>query len=667
MNKAIETSTLSYGAFPTTLSCSFRVFCPASPKVILELFDHFEDRSGRRFTMQKNDDGVWELDIPENLIDKYYGYRITPPQNYPGFLATNELVADPWSKHVTTVNHYRQYAKTKIIGDDHFDWEDDKFVAPQDSRDLVIYETHLKDMTAHPSAGSSRPGTYQGFIEDDIIGGINHLKRLGVNAVEFLPLQKFSGFEPPFKQKTPEGFYNTWNPYSRNHWGYMTSFFFAPETMFANDGSDQPGAMTGKSTHAITDLKKVVKALHEAGITVIMDVVYNHVSHYDINPFMYLDKPYFFRHDDHHNMLSESGTGNDFKTEAPIARQAIVESICYWMDEFHIDGFRFDLANLIDRDTIQSIRNEASKINPDVLLIAEPWGGGYDPTGFSALGWSSWNDQIRNGVKGSGPVDNKGFIFGTWQHETSREALENIIRGTLVNSPNGRFHTSSHSVNYLEAHDGYTLGDFIRIGLDASLKSKRIPNKAKLTRLNDHQTRIAKLGALFLFVSQGVTMVHAGQEWARSKAIAECNVHDKLIGHLDHNSYEKDNDTNYLNFEEIEINHRLFEYYRGLIALRRNSPALRKASQEDIIFTPYEDPLHLTFSINGESSGDPYDYLVSVNGNLHGEQTLDLQSNYWEMVVSPRVASHKKLVEITGTVKIPPSSGVVFRRRVRDV
>lgn len=667
MNKEIETNTLTFGAFPSIESCSFRVFCPASPKVELELFDHFEDRTGRRFSMIKNDDGIWELEIPENLINKYYGYRITPPLDYPGFIATNELVADPWSKHVTSVNHYRQYAKTKIIAEDNFDWEDDNFVIPHDHRDLVIYETHLKDMTAHPSAYSSRPGTYQGFIEDDIIGGINHLKRLGVNAVEFLPLQKFGGFEPPFKQKTPEGFYNTWNLYSRNHWGYMTSFFFAPETMFANDGSNQPGAVIGKSTHAITDFKKVIKALHKAGITVIMDVVYNHVSHYDINPFVYLDKPYFFRHDDQNKLLSESGTGNDFKTESPVARQAIVESICYWMEEYHIDGFRFDLANLIDRDTLQSIRHEATKINPEVLLIAEPWGAGYNPTGFSELGWSSWNDQIRNGVKGSDPIDNKGFIFGTWQYETSREGLENFIRGTLVNSANGRFHASEHSINYLESHDGYTLGDFTRIGLDATLKAKKISNKAKIIRLNEQQIRIAKLGALFLFISQGITMIHAGQEWARAKVIAESNVNDSLTGHLDHNSYEKDNKTNYLNFDEIELNHRLFEYYRGLIALKKNSPALRKARHEDIIFTHYEDALHLTFSIDGEFSGDPYNYLVSLNGNLHGEQTLDLQSDYWEMVVSPRVASHNKLVEITGTVKIPASSGVVFRKRVRDI
>ncbi|MEX1121840.1 MAG: alpha-amylase family glycosyl hydrolase, partial [Balneolales bacterium] len=372
-----------------------------------------------------------------------------------------------------------------------------------------------------------------------------------------------------------------------------------------------------------------------------------------------------FRHDHHNRMLSESGTGNDFNTEAPVARQAIVESICYWMDEFHIDGFRFDLANLIDRETVQAIRSEASKINPNVLLIAEPWGGGYDPTGFSELGWPSWNDQIRNGVKGSDPVDDKGFIFGTWQYETSREALENIIRGTLVHSHNGRFHTAEHSVNYIESHDGYTFGDFIRIGLEASLNHKKIHNKAKLTRLDDLQNRLAKLGALYLFASQGITMIHAGQEWARAKVIAGTNVKDKFFGHLDHNSYEKDNETNYLNFDEIELNHRLFEYYRGLIALKLNSPALRKANPEDIIFTDYEDALHLTFSIDGKSSGDPFDYLISINGNRHGEQTLDLQDEYWEMVVSPRVASKKCLVEMSGIVIIPPSSGVVFRKQVR--
>ncbi|MEX0685457.1 MAG: hypothetical protein WD267_11330 [Balneolales bacterium] len=662
-NVQTKASILSFGAFPTSESCSFRVFCPPSPKVQLELFDHFEDQIGRRFEMKKNDEGIWELEIQENLIHKYYGYRITPPQKIPGFLASSDLVADPWSKHVTAVNHYRQYAKTKIIGDDEFDWEDDRFITPKDPRDLIIYETHLKDMTAHPSSGCEQPGTYEGFIEERIIGGINHLKQLGVNAVELLPLQKYGGFEPPFKQRTKEGIYNTWNPYSRNYWGYMTSFFFAPETLYARDGSSRPGALIGKSFHAITEFKTVVKALHKAGITVIMDVVYNHVSHYDINSFMHLDKPYFFRHDHHGKLLSESGTGNDFKTEAPIARQAIIESLCYWMEEYHIDAFRFDLANMIDRKTIDIIRQETSKINPDVLLIAEPWGGGYDPTGFSEYGWPAWNDQIRNGVKGSDPIDGKGFIFGTWQFDTSREALENMIRGTLVDSANGRFHSSEHSVNYLESHDGYTLGDFIRIGLDASLKNKKIENKTKNTRLNAQQNRLAKLGALYLFVSQGITMIHAGQEWARSKVIADTTINDPCTGHLDHNSYEKDNETNFLDYDEIELNHNLFEYYKGLIALRKISPALRKAKPEDIVFESFEDALHVTFTIDGESSGDSFDYLISLNGNHHGEQIIDLKDEFWEMVVSPRVASHKRLVEMSGVVKLPPSTGIVFRKK----
>ncbi|MEX2641675.1 MAG: alpha-amylase family glycosyl hydrolase [Balneolales bacterium] len=658
----MQTKTMTYGCFPTSVSCLFRIFCPASPKVELELFDHYEEIKGKRFDMQKNGDGVWELTVPGDLTGKYYGYRITPPSD-PGFLSTPDLIADPWSRHVTTTNHYRQFARSRIIADDQFDWGDDRFVIPEDCRDLIIYETHLKDMTAHPSSGGRHPGTYVGFIESDITGGINHLKRLGVNAVEFLPLQKFGGFEPPFKIKTPEGIFNTWNPYGRNHWGYMTSFFFAPETMYAPDGSNQPGALTGKSTQALTNLKKVVKALHKAGITVIMDVVYNHVSHYDMNPFMYLDKPYFFRHDEHGNLLSASGTGNDFRTEAPVARQAIVESICYWMEEYHIDGFRFDLANLIDWDTMHLIHHEAQKINPDVLLIAEPWGGGYDPTGFSEHGWAAWNDQIRNGVKGSDPVDDKGFAFGAWQHETSREALENFIRGTLVASANGRFYSSEHSVNYLEAHDGYTLGDFIRIGLDAPLKNRKITDKASHTRLNEQESRIAKLSALFLFVSQGITMIHAGQEWARSKVIAEAGVDDPHTGQMDHNSYEKDNETNYLNYEEIDLNRGLFEYYRGLIALKKNARALRKARPEDIVFTGYSDALHLTFTIQGEASGDPYDYLISLNGNPHNSQILDLQSDFWEMVASPRVASSKKLVELSGLVKIPAASGVVFRKK----
>lgn len=644
----------------------FRLFCPRAGQVTVELFDRYEQKSGQSYPMHKGDDGIWNLALEKPLFGKLYGYRIQPPQdNAENFLATDEVIADPYSRMVTTRNDYRQHPLTLIVEPEPFDWGGDEYQAPKDHRDIILYEAHMKDLTAHPSSKSSKPGTYRGLIDEDQEGGIRHLKKLGVNVVEFFPLHKYAYFEPPLNEATPEGYVNTWNPYERNYWGYMTSFYFVPETMFASDGTNEPGAVIGRQATAIREFKQVVKALHKAGIAVIMDVVYNHVSQYDLNPFKYIDKEYYFRLDEEGNYQTESGCGNDFKTEAPMARQLICDSIRYWMEEFHVDGFRFDLANLIDKDTVDQIRHTARSINPDAILIAEPWGGGYDPNGFSHHDYAALNDQIRNGVKGAHPVDDTGFIFGQWQHGTGRMALENFFRGTLENAENGRFKSSRHSVNYLASHDGYTLGDFIRIALNPHEVDQPQEDPRAAVKLDEESMRLAKLAALYLFTSQGIVMIHEGQEWARTKIIRPDGTNDPEAWQFDHNSYEKDNETNYLDFSEIALNRELYEYYRGLIEMRKAAPALRRARPGDVMFQYYEDALHITFYLHGTNTSDSFDYFISLNGNVSQEHYIDLPEGDWEVIADAERAGNTPLQIVSGSYDMPASSGVILRK-LRD-
>jgi len=645
---------------------TFRVFCPRSPLVTVELYNSYTDPDGKSILMKNNGAGVWELTVDGDLSDKLYGYRITPPSNGMPFERADFAVADPYSYWAVTRHNYRQFPLTKIIRNEPFDWQNDDFVTPSDLRDLVIYEVHLKDVTGRLKDTLPDISWYQRFLQSEDKGGIEYLKQLGVNAVEFLPLQKFAYVEPPYNTLTAEGIKNTWNPYATNYWGYMTSFFFMPESIFAETDVPDNAQVYGIKPDAVNQLKTIVRELHKNGISVIMDVVYNHVSQYDYNPLKYLDRNYYFRHDDYGNLTSESGCGNDFKTESPLARKLIIDSILYWMQEFHIDGFRFDLAHLIDRETLIRIREEARKINPDVILISEPWGGGYNPTAFSEIGWSSWNDQIRNGVKGSDPVHDPGFIFGCWQRETSRLSLENYLRGTLLHAPNGRYHRSSHSVNYLESHDGYTLADFIRIYLNNRNPSRVFKHESEIGTLEGVELNVSRLAALFLMVSQGVAMIHAGQEIGRGKVIETNSVPDPETGRLDHNSYNKDNLTNYINWNLIRNNAALLSYYSGLIKLRKNSPALRKARPESIIFRNYQDALHLTFSIREHGTTDPFEYFIILNGNHETEHTVELPDGFWQLMVSETVASHVPISVISGIVKIRPISGMVFRRMARQ-
>jgi len=639
----------------------FRLFAPKATDVEVIIYDKYGAKEGLTFPLQQSDDGIWETIIQDTFINKWYAYKLDGPTEDPFFINTDYPVADPRSRHVTSANHYLQFPKTKITHNARYNWEGDDFVTPEDQRDLVIYETHIKDMVAHSSAKTYVQGIYNDFREAEV-GGIKHLKKLGVNAVEFLPLQKFGYFEPPFDEKTEEGVKNTWNPYARNYWGYMTSFFFAPETIYASDADLTPGAVTGKSTKAESELKDLVKALHKEEISVIMDVVYNHASHYDLNPLKYTAKDHYFRLDEKGNFLNDSWTGNDINTQAAHSRELIVESVKHWMTEYHIDGFRFDLAGIIDWETIDLIREEARKINPNVILIAEPWGGDYKPQGFSDHEWASWNDKIRNGFKGYHPTESKGFIFGDLDPSMTRYGLENLIRGTLESGEHGLFNHSGHSVNYIESHDGYTLGDHIRIALDYAKAEQVFEDKSQVTSLSKTEMKISKLAALSLFVSQGITMMHAGQEWARSKVVQDPTGVDPKKGKIDRDTYNKDDETNWLNFNEISINQSLFNYYQGLIKLRLNAPALRKAEPEEINFKVYTDPLHVTFSIDGKSSGDVYDYFVSLNANTDHAHEIILPKGYWEVIVNPDKAGFKTLRSVEKSMLVPASSGIILRK-----
>jgi pullulanase/glycogen debranching enzyme len=206
------------------------------------------------------------------------------------------------------------------------------------------------------------------------------------------------------------------------------------------------------------------------------------------------------------------------------------------------------------------------------------------------------------------------------------------------------------------------LGDHIRIALDHSKSEQVFKDKSQITPLSKKEMKLSKLGALSLFVSQGITMIHAGQEWARSKVVHDPNGIDPKKGQIDRDSYNKDDETNWLNFNEISLNKSLFNYYQGLIKLRLNAPALRKSAPEAINFKVYNDPLHVTFSIDGKSSGDMYDYFVSLNAHKDHAHEIILPDGYWEVIVNPEKAGLKTLRSVEKSMQVPASSGIVLRK-----
>ena len=638
----------------------FRLFAPRATRVRLFLFDFFDQQPGTPFDMTRDHDGVWELRLKGRYVGKYYAYSVDGPKGEEDIFDPQKLIADPYSKAVATTNDFLHKGKTLIFDDSQYDWQGDRPLALK-MTDLIIYECHVRDLTAHPSSGVNRElsGSYKGFLQPDIRGGLQHLKSLGINAVEFLPIQDFGNVELPYNVAV-DGVTNTWNPYARNHWGYMTSYFFAPESYYASHESLTDAGFCGADGRQVDEFKDVVKALHREGIAVIMDVVYNHVSQYDQNCFKFIDKKYYFHLHQDGTFCAASGCGNDFKTDRQMARRLIIDSIKYWMKEYHIDGFRFDLAAMIDWQTCDEILKEAKKINPNVLLIAEPWGGGgYAPAEFSAHGWAAWNDQIRNGVKGQNPFTNHGFIFGKWFDRNNLESMKNYILGTLK-IHGGLFQRAEHSINYLESHDDHTFGDFVRIGLGGSEKVDDVDANALLTR---EQLKLNKLGALFLFVSQGAVMIHEGQEWARSKVIAATDAPDDRVGHIDHNSYNKDNETNWLNFDHADQNSELMDYYKGLIRLRKSHPAFRESQESDFeFFDKGDNAMAFAFLLKKQSSGDSHDFFVVLNGHREAPAKFQLPDGKWAVVVDGDRAGADEMYAAENIIEAPPSTGLVLMR-----
>jgi pullulanase/glycogen debranching enzyme len=545
-----------------------------------------------------------------------------------------------------------------VVKEKEYNWEKTNWIQ-RDHRDLIIYEMHVRDMTVHKSSGAKYSGSYRGLTEKGIKGGLDYIKSLGVNTVELLPAQEFGNIEIPFLDSL-DGKLNTWNLYERNHWGYMTSNFFAPAAYYNYSWKELKwNKWIGADGSQVNAFKDMVKAFHKEGIAVMMDVVYNHLSEYETGNLKQIDKEYYFRLDSKGNYIAQSGCGNDLKTERPMVRRMIIESILYWMIEYKIDGFRFDLGKLLDWKTIEEIIKEARKVNPNVIFTCEPWGGGYDPSGFSKRDWAPWNDQIRNGIKGQNPNDGLGWIFGKWQGNNSPARIKSYVNGTLVRDSLGLFQKKEHSVNYLESHDDHTMGDFIRIGSKEVNPEKIIKDINKHVKLSPYQMKLNKLAALFLFTSQGIAMISEGQEFARSKVNQPNKFQlDKNKLKIDHNSYNKDNETNYINYKHAEINKELVDYYKGLISLRKKYEAFRRAVYEDITFFDHtESKLGLSYLVKYKNEK----FFVVFNADPKKELEFSLPEGKWEVLVNKSSAGIKSLNEIRGKINLETTTGMVLK------
>ncbi len=548
---------------------TFRLFVPRGVDVELHVFDDLEQDTATVYEMINDGNQVFEAFIDGEMWGKYYGYRITErsyePDRFHPNIDLDTIFHDPYSWAVATHNRFPSKMRTLIIDPSGYDWEGTEPL-DIDIRDTVIMEAHIRDLTAHPTAGAETAG-YQGMLTAER-GGIAYLKHLGVNVIEFLPLHEFNNLEAPWKESS-HGFTNDWNAYAENYWGYMTSNFFTPESYFAGDGSLERDEWTGTEGRSINEFRDVVKELHKNDIAVVMDVVYNHTSQYDEQPLKIIDYDFYYKAQD------RTGTGNEVDTSRRMVRRMVIDSLTRFMTEYHIDGFRFDLAASHDRATIEKIYNDLRLINPNVYLIAEPWGGEGLTTAndFIQIGWSKWESGIRDAVRGQNrPADStaRNFALG----DSSADGLVPFWGAEQMGRP-------YQHVNYIESHDDTTLGDNFRISSgfysfenpDGSIN--RIDNLEEyLTNTPDLQDA-HEIAAISLFLSQGPVMMHLGQEWARGKVVPDLSgeieevtargqigvASDNVVFRTPTpNTYMADNETHWINFDDVELNRRLVEF-----------------------------------------------------------------------------------------------------------
>ncbi|AFG38096.1 alpha-amylase family glycosyl hydrolase [Spirochaeta africana] len=646
---------------------TFRLFVPRGVAVELHVFDDLDQEEGTVYQMENDGDQVFEAFIDGEMWGKYYGYRITErsyePRRFHPHIDHDTIFHDPYSWAVATHNEFPSKLRTLIIDPSGYDWEGTEPLQI-DIRDLVIMEAHIRDLTAHPTAEADVPG-YRGMLTAQR-GGIEYLKHLGVNAVEFLPIHEFNNIEAPW-QESSHGFLNNWNATEENYWGYMTTNFFAPESYFASDGTLERGTWKGTDGRAINEFRDVVRELHKNGIAVLLDVVYNHTSQYDEQPLKLIDYDFYFKPQD------RTGTGNEVDTRRRMVRRMVLDSLEHWMTEYHIDGFRFDLAASHDRKTIEAIYDEMRQINPEVYLIAEPWGGEglTNANDFIEVGWSKWESGIRDAVRGQNrPADSsaRNFALG----DTSANGLVPFWGATQQGQP-------YQHVNYIESHDDATLGDNFRIA--SGFYSFENPD-GSINRIEDIQEYLTntpdlqaahEIAALSLFLSQGPVMLHLGQEWARGKVVPD------LTGEVDEvtdrgrigtasdnivfntptpNSYMLDNETNWINFDHVEFNRPLVDFYRGLIELRIAEPLLGRAESDQIdLLRDSSNRYALGTNIDGQIIG-------FVNADRDNTATFSVPQGTYSVVVEGSSAGTEELREFTGSeITIPEASGLIMIRK----
>jgi len=580
---------LPFGAHRRDNGVNFAIFSRHATQVRLELFDHPEDAEPSRAIAldpeHHRTGDVWHVWVRGIQPGQLYAYRVEGPYRpWEGHrFNANKLLLDPCATAVaqpeewdfgpalgydpssperdlsySTVDDAGAMPKC-VVTQGHFDWESDRPLRHPWSR-TVIYETHVRGMTFHHSSGVECPGTYLGLVEK-----IPYLKDLGVTSVELMPVQEFNEYElVRVNSSTGETL--------RNYWGYNPVAFLAPEAIYCS---------SGRLGHQVLEFKEMVKAFHQAGMEIILDVVFTHTAEGDeAGPTLCLrgidNVVYYILQEDKRLYRNYTGTGNTVNANHPVVRDFILEALRHWVVEMHVDGFRFDLASVMGRDTSGNLtpdtplleRIAEDPILRDVKLIAEAWdaAGAYQVGSFSECRWAEWNGRYRDDVR------------RFWRGDPGMVGLfaSRICGSADLYQRSGKGPESS--INFVTCHDGFTLNDLVSYkqkhneangednedGLDENYSHNYgFEGETDDPEIEALRERQIKNFLLTLFISRGVPMLLGGDEFRRTQR-------------GNNNAYCQDDETSWYDWDLLKRHRGIHRFTRGMIAFRRAHPVLAR-------------------------------------------------------------------------------------------
>ena len=614
----------SYSKDKTT----FRLWAPTATAVKVNLYQSgtpgTDDRI-EQIEMTADINGTWIAEKTGDLNGVYYTYQVDVDG------VSNEA-CDPYARS-TGVSGLRAMV-IDLDGTDPDGWESDKDPHYNDSiTDAIIYELHVRDLSMDENSGITNKGKFLGLIESGTTNGsgvptgLDHIKNLGITHIHLLPSYDYASVDET-------------NPDAQFNWGYDPLTYNVPEGSYSTD------PYTGEVR--VREFKQMVKGLHDNDISVIMDVVYNHV--YDAESFCFnqIVPQYFSRVKERGDYSKDSGCGNDTASERSMVKKYIVDSVKYWADEYHIDGFRFDLVGLIDTETINAVVEEVHKTHPNVIFYGEGWDmctyitkEGYTmATMFNSEhtpNFAYFSETIRDALRGPmSPDSRSGYLNNVGGYAST---IKNCFMGapSWCDSP-------TQTINYASCHDNLSLFDKLTLStLDSSVADR---------------IKMNNLAAAIVMTSQGTPLFQAGEEMLRSKPDGE--------GGYDHNSYMSSDAINSLKWSNLNDAAYLdvYNYYKGLIAFRKAHPALRLTSAADVsanisTLENLESNVN-AFHINGGINGEASNGLVVVFNPRKESTPITLPEGKWNVYIDGENAGTTVLRTVEGTVSVDAISAMVL-------